>query len=189
MKQRALKLRRGLATGAGLVLVIGTILVTCDFQLLCVNSPVQPADAIVVLGGEPFIRAEQAARLATNGLAPLVIVSGRGDGTSNRGVLARVGVPTNHIEMEDASRTTQENALFTVKLLRERKCRRVILVTSWFHSRRALSSFRKYAPEIEFLSVPAPRTQPWRYERGYVAAEYLKILGYAVRWQIFPWDT
>ena len=189
MKRRGLKVRRWLTGVAGLMLLLAVILITCPFQLLCVTSNPQPADAIVVLGGEPVVRAEHAADLATNGLAPRVIVSGRGDCQTMRDVLAKHGVRTNTIELECASTSTQENALFTVKLLREHQCRRVILVTSWFHSRRALGSFRKYAPEIEFLSAPVGRTQPWRYERGYVASEYLKMVWYAIRWGIFPWET
>jgi uncharacterized SAM-binding protein YcdF (DUF218 family) len=186
MKRRKIKVRRWLAALAALVLALAVALVSFDFQLLCVTSRLKSSDAIVVLGGEPVIRAEHAAHLATNGLARLVIVSGNGDCESNRRVIVRTGVPTNRIELECASRTTQENALFTVQLLRERKCQRVILVTSWFHSRRVLSSFRKYAPEIEFISAPVERTKPWRYERGYILSEYLKIIGYALRYGIWP---
>ena len=161
------KLRRGLAVVAVLILGLVVVLVTCVEAILGVTSKLQTAEAIVVLGGEPVVRAEHAARLMTNGLAARVIVSGSGDCEPMQDVLAKHGVRTNIIELECASRTTQENALFTVKLLRAQKCRRVILVTSWYHSRRALSSFRKYAPEIEFLSAPVPRTKPWKFERGY----------------------
>lgn len=59
MKRRALKLRRWLAVVAGLGLVLTGILVAFDFQLLCVTSPLPTAEAIVVLGGEPVVRAEQ----------------------------------------------------------------------------------------------------------------------------------
>ncbi len=180
------KLRRGLAVVAVLILMLAVVLVTCDEQLLCVTSKLQTSDAIVVLGGEPVVRAEHAAHLATNGLAARVIVSGRGDCESNRRVMVQRGVAAKRIELECASRSTQENALETVKLLRAQKCRRVIIVTSWFHSRRALSSFRKYAPEIEFLSAPVPRTKPWRFERGYIASEYLKTVAYALRYGIWP---
>ena len=176
MKLRALKVRRWLAVLAGLVLVPVIILVAFPFSLLCVTSPLQSADAIVVLGGEPGARAKHAATLVTNGLAPRVFVSGFGDCQTMRDVLIKHGVRTNIIELECDARTTQENALFTVQWLRAQKCRRVILVTSWFHSRRALSSFRKYAPEIKFLSAPVPRTKPWRDEHGSVTAEYFKTL-------------
>ena len=187
--RRHFKLRRWLAVVAIFFLVLAVVLVTCDEPILSVTSKLQTADAIVVLGGEPVVRAEYAARLATNGLAPRVIVSGRGDCESNRRVLVQRGVAVKSIELECASRSTQENALETVKLLRAQKCRRVIIVTSWFHSRRALSSFRKYAPEIEFFSAPAPRTVLWKYERGYVASEYLKTVAYALRYGIWPVGT
>jgi uncharacterized SAM-binding protein YcdF (DUF218 family) len=158
-------------------------------QLLRVSHEPKPANAIVVLGGEPIKRARSAAPLLTNGFAPRVILSGTGDCEENARLLKQFGVTTNIVELECQSTSTQENALYTVKLLRERKCQRVIIVTSWFHSRRALSCFRKYAPEIEFISVPAPRTGPWKYERGYIAAEYAKIIVYAFRYGIFPWTS
>ena len=186
MKTRAVKIRRALLACLALVALLAVVLVTCDETLLCVRSELQNADAIVVLGGEPVIRAEHAARLATNGLAPLVIVSGHGDCESNRRVIQRVGVPSKRIELECASRTTQENAQLTIALLREKKCRRVIVVTSWFHSRRAVGSFRKYAPEIEFLSAPVARTKPARDERNYIMNEYLKVAGYILRYGIWP---
>ena len=178
--------RRWRAGAALLVLVFAIILATCRRQLLCVTSSLRDSDAIVVLGGEPILRAKHAATLAANGLAPLVVASGFGDCETMRGVLVRDGVRTNVIELECASTSTRQNALFTASLLRAHGCQRVILVTSWYHSRRALSSFRKYAPEIEFLSSPAPRTRPWLEERGYIATEYLKIVGYALRFGIWP---
>jgi uncharacterized SAM-binding protein YcdF (DUF218 family) len=129
-----------------------------------------------------------AATLATNGLAPRLIASGTGDCEDMRRTLQKYGVRTNIIELECRSTSTQENGLFTVKLLREHKCKRVIIVTSWFHSRRALSCFRKYAPEMEFISVPSPRTRPWKEERNYIAAEYAKMIIYALRYGIVPWE-
>jgi uncharacterized SAM-binding protein YcdF (DUF218 family) len=118
----------------------------------------------------------------------LVILSGTGDCEENAKLLKQFGATTNVVELECQSTSTQENALFTAKILGEHQCKRVIIVTSWFHSRRALSCFRKYAPDIEFISVPAPRTAAWKYERNYIAAEYAKILVYAVRYGIFPWE-
>lgn len=134
-----------------------------------------------------MVRVQQAARLMSNGLAPHVILSGQGDCQANARQLALFGVSTNRLSLECASTSTQENALYTVRLLRERGCKRVIIVTSWYHSRRALACFGKYAPEIEFISLPAPRGDtPWRYERNYIAAEYAKMLVYAVQFGILP---
>src|SRR6266446_5734551 len=69
--------------------------------------------------------------------------------------LVRAGVPQDAIELEDRSRTTKENAEFTTRMLQQRGVRRAIIVTSWFHSRRALNSFLSFAPEIQFSSLPA----------------------------------
>ncbi len=156
---------------------------------LCVRSEPRDCNAIVLLGGATGERDPVAADLYQRGFSKSIIVTGRGDCLDNARMLQQRGVPTNAIVVEGHSRSTQENAQFTARLLRERGFTNVILVTSWYHSRRALSSFRKYAPEIEFLSVPAPRTQLWKYERSYIAAEYLKMIIYGVRFGIFPWNT
>jgi uncharacterized SAM-binding protein YcdF (DUF218 family) len=68
----------------------------------------------------------------------------------------------------------------------------VILVTSWFHSRRALKCFRHHAPDIEFVSRPTivdlPNSHwPNKYERGWVLTEYTKLLYYWVRYGVSPW--
>lgn len=186
MSKRRVNVRRALVI-ALLLLVLALVAgFSLAEQLLRVSHTPKPADAVVVLGGEPITRTRAAASLLTNGFAPRVILSGRGDCEANRSHLKQLGVRTNVVELECQSTTTQENALFTIKLLREHKCQRVILVTSWFHSRRALSCFRKYAPEIEFISVPAPRTAAWKYERHYIAAEYAKIMVYLFRFGIWP---
>jgi len=157
-----------------------------DDELLCVRSRLQPGDAIVVLGGEPVIRVAAAAALATNGFAARVIVSGAGDCEDNRRLLEKLGVAPRNIEVECDSGTTEENARFTVARLRKHGCRRVIIVTSWFHSRRALSCFRHYAPEMEFISAPVARAKPFRDERHYIGAEYLKTVWYVMRFGIVP---
>jgi len=69
---------------------------------------------------------------------------------------------------------------------------RVIIVTSWFHSRRALGCFRHYAPDIEFISVPTTADLPkggWpdARERRWVLLEYAKLFYYWVRFGISPY--
>jgi uncharacterized SAM-binding protein YcdF (DUF218 family) len=155
-------------------------------RLLCIRSSARPADAIVILGGEGDVRVPVAVALVTNGYAPVVVLTGHGDCEYNLRYLCRSGVRTNAVVLECDSTSTQQNALFTVRLLRERSYKRVIIVTSWYHSRRALSCFRKYAPEIEFLSAPAPRIILARDEWGHIAREYIKILWYALRYRISP---
>ncbi|MGA2854123.1 MAG: YdcF family protein, partial [Verrucomicrobiota bacterium] len=124
-------------------------------KLLCVDSGPVKADVIVVLGGGSGERPARAAELFKELDAPRIIVSGFGDCENNRRILLKAGVPAGAIQLEDKSRTTRENAGFTLKLLRAENARRVILVTTWYHSRRALACFEHYAPEIQFYSRPS----------------------------------
>jgi len=93
--------------------------------------------------------------------------------------------------LETESHTTKQNAEFSVKLLREMHVKRAVIVTSWFHSRRALNCFRHFAPDIEFVAAPTLADRPKRRwpnkdERGWVLAEYLKLAYYWPRYGICP---
>ena len=140
-----------IAGGMGLALVL--VLLPAGFwfapKLLVVQNPPTLAEVIVVLGGENFHRPERAAELFQKHFAPRVIVTGTNDAKEIRLGLMVKGVPSEVIELEEKARTTFENAKFTVELLRAEKVKRAILVTSWFHSRRALRCFEK-APRMSF---------------------------------------
>ncbi|MGA2279597.1 MAG: YdcF family protein [Verrucomicrobiota bacterium] len=172
-----------------LLLVMAAIVFPQPF--LCVDSGPVKADVIVVLGGGSHERPERAAELFKEHAAPRIIISGLGDYEINRRLLIAAGVPADAIELETQSRTTRENALFTVKLLREQKPRGVILVTSWYHSRRAVACFRHYAPEIKFYSRPsyfASARADWSHNRigSRIRLEYVKLIGYWIRYGICP---
>jgi len=174
---------------AGVAAVVSAIYFSVN--LLCIADRQGPADAIVVLGGDALHRSERALELYQQRAAPSVMISGSGDCQEVRVFLAGKGVPAAAIQVECESRTTQQNAAFTVPLLRARSARRVIIVTSWFHSRRALHCFQHYAPEIEFISLPTRRDLPesrWpnRYARGSILMEYVKLFYYWLRYGIAP---
>jgi uncharacterized SAM-binding protein YcdF (DUF218 family) len=175
----------------GLLAAAGMVGLLFPQQVLCVESGDVHADALVVLGGGFGDRAARAAELFRQGSAPKVIVSGSGDCTINLELLTNAAVPASAVQLESRSNTTRENAEFSVSLLRADGVRRAIIVTSWYHSRRALSCFRHYAPEIEFYSKPSysnyarstwSRTGVWRDVR----AEYMKIPGYWLCYGICP---
>jgi uncharacterized SAM-binding protein YcdF (DUF218 family) len=175
----------------GLLLLLAIAAIIFPQPFLCMDSGPVKADVIVVLGGGSHERPERAAELFKEHAAPRIIISGLGDCEINRRRLIAAGVPANAIELETQSRTTRENAQFTVKLLREQKQRRVILVTSWYHSRRALACFRHYAPEIRFYSRPsyfASARADWSHNRigSRIRLEYVKLLGYWVRYGVRP---
>lgn len=155
-------------------------------SLLVVEDPPAQADVIVVLGGNGPPRAAQAAKLWHEGLAPLVLVVGYGDCDFIRDMLVQLGVNVAAISKECLSLSTWENATFAEPILTGMAARRAILVTSWFHSRRAVQRFRFVMPQIEWISLPAHRTVPlWRLavdaDGVQVFKEYAKTLFYDLR--------
>lgn len=172
------------------------------------------AGAIVVLGGalapgaSPRLGPElvdssdrilHAARLFRAGKAPLVIPSGgrlpwsvsaRSEASEIADLLVEWGVPRTAIVEEGNARTTSENAVELVRLLRARGVRRVLLVTSSLHMRRALASFRAEGLEAipspcdALVAAPKPREaldwvpRPGALEQTHVALWELLGLAY-----------
>jgi len=177
-----------------LFLVTALLAVTAYFypeKFLCVDSGKVLADVIVVLGGGNHERPLRAAELFKQHDAPRIFITGAGDDEINRQILISNGVPARAIEMEDQSMTTQENAKFSLKRLRAEKVRSVILVTSWYHSRRALKTFEHDAPELKFYSRPsyyAFARDDWK-KLGInrrMRLEFLKLPGYWLRYGVNP---
>ena len=101
------------------------------------------------------------------------------------------GVTNAAITLEPRSRTTRENAEFSIPLLRQMGARHVIIVTSWFHSRRALACFEHYAPDITFYSRPCYlgySEARWNQKNisGDLKLEYMKLLSYWVCYGVCP---
>ena len=172
-----------------LILAIAAIFFPRPF--LCVDSGPVTADVLVVLGGGARERPERAAELFAQHAAPRIIVSGFGDCRINRNLLLDAGVPARVIQLETKSKTTKENAEFTIKLLRQQNMKRVILVTSWYHSRRALRCFEHYGPDIKFYSRPSYfglARDTWRrtgtLRKMYL--EYPKLAGYWLCYGVCP---
>jgi uncharacterized SAM-binding protein YcdF (DUF218 family) len=173
-----------------LLLTLVTAAIVLPQKFLCVDSGTVKADVIVVLGGGSHDRPERAMELFKKGVAPRIIVSGFGDCEINRRLLMEAGLPANVIEMENQSRTTKENAEFTIKLLRKEKLNRAVIVTSWYHSRRALKTFQHFAPEIKFYSRPsyfAFAHKDWsRNFAKRIYLEYAKLSDYWIRYGVWP---
>jgi uncharacterized SAM-binding protein YcdF (DUF218 family) len=173
-------------------LLLAAIAILFPQRFLCVDSGAVKADVIVVLGGGPHEqRAGRAAELFKENFAPRIIISGAGDEQIHRQILIQSGVAAAVIQVEDKSTTTRENAEFTIKLLHAEKIRSVILVTSWYHSRRALKTFEHYAPEIKFYSCPsyfAFARNDWKKLaiNKRMRLEFWKLPGYWIRYGVNP---
>ena len=123
------------------------------------------ADAIILLGGsmgydtnicdaaEMWSSADRvwnAARLFKAGKADKIIVTGGGVVASTKSLLLDFGVPAEAIIFDETPRNTEEEAR-AAAIYGDRK---VLVVTSAWHMKRAMLLFGKYAPNIE--AVPAP---------------------------------
>ncbi|HEY7314566.1 MAG TPA: YdcF family protein [Gemmataceae bacterium] len=108
------------------------------------------------LGEDTLSRCLEGARLYRQGdPCPIVVSGGTVDESDEpacaplmRDFLARLGVPTDDVIVEDRSRTTWENAVESNKLLEQRGIRKVVLVTDAAHMFRAAGCFRKQGLEV-----------------------------------------
>jgi uncharacterized SAM-binding protein YcdF (DUF218 family) len=141
-----------------ILLALGLVLLITAFtgfffpqQVLTVDSGPVKADVLVVLGGGGGERTGRAAELFQAGEAAKIIVSGADDCEWTERWLETNVVPASAVLLEDRSHTTYENAKFSIPMLRALGAHRIIIVTSWYHSRRALACFEHLAPDPSFI--------------------------------------
>jgi uncharacterized SAM-binding protein YcdF (DUF218 family) len=140
-----------------------------------VNEPAASADAIVVLSDDNFYadRATHAAELFRHGAAPVVVASGRrlrpSSGISElmEHDLIERGVPKEKIvSFPNDADSTIEAAKVIVQFAVEHDWKRLIVVTSNYHTRRAKYVFQRVAPpgiEISVASAPDGDFDPERW--------------------------
>lgn len=176
-------------------------------------------DAIVVLGGGdryewmtraevdadelPYSRVAAGARAWQAGRAPLVILSGGRGGRDTEAdgmarAITRLGVPASALLLEQRSRDTRDNALYTAQLAQTRGVHHVLLVTSAVHMPRASLWFRDAGIRVTPVAVPepSPRTGAARWfpsrgalwRSGRAIKEYAGLLGALVRQRVQPLD-
>jgi uncharacterized SAM-binding protein YcdF (DUF218 family) len=179
-------------------------------RLLIVHVELTSADAIVVLSGSSTYRERTAwaAKLYREGRAPIVILTNDSlisgwDRVEERNPyfyelaakeLQQGGVPAEKIEVvSDIALGTYEESLGLRDYATAHNLKRLLVVTSAYHSRRALWSMR-HASERSGIEVgidspppgwqtPAPSTW-WMRRRGWrvVAGEYVKMVYYWMRY-------
>ena len=174
-----------------LLLLLAVALYFFPQTFLCLDSGSAKADVIIVLGGGgTHERPLRAVELYRQQATPRILISGAGDTEINRRILIRNGVPAGVILVENKSKTTRENAEFCCKILHAENVRSAIIVTSWYHSRRALKTFEHFAPGIKFYSRPSYfnfKRAGWDREFfRHVYLEYIKLPGYWVGYGVCP---
>ncbi len=114
------------------------------------QSKLENADTIVVVsGGQTTSRADKGIELYKQGYAKDIIFSGAAldDGPSNASAMKdqalEAGVSEKNIYTDEASQDTYQNALNSKKILQQLNDKKIILVTSPYHQRRAYETFKQ----------------------------------------------
>jgi uncharacterized SAM-binding protein YcdF (DUF218 family) len=164
------------------------------------SAPPAAADAIVVFaagvgesgkaGGGAQERIAQAVALYKGGYAPVLILSSGyvysfQEAEVMRALAVDQGVPASAILLEQRAINTYQMVKFVDEILREHRWKRILLVSSPYHMRRALLVWRKQAPDVSVLPTPVPRSQFYEHSRGAtleqvrgILQEYVAIFGY-----------
>lgn len=139
-----------------------------------IEDTLDKADALIVLTGDNFYadRATRAAELFREGKAPLVVASGKrlrpnaGTAELTEHDLVERGVPKDKIlRFPHDADSTREEAEALARLAETKKWRRVIVVTSNYHTRRARYIFRRVFPQGIEIRVASARDGDFDAER------------------------
>src|SRR5262249_5807989 len=146
-------------------------------ELWIVSDQLTRADAIVVLGGNSWVRPPVAANLYQSGFADKVLVSraadeggmalwqGRSDAERNASELVRLGVPGDAIaKFRHASASTREEAVALSAWARQNAASRFIIPSEIFSARRIRWIFyREFRGQLAEIEVPS--FEPPEYSR------------------------
>ncbi len=163
------------------LLIFQSPLVWWMAEPLRLTQPPRPSDAIVVFaggvgesgraGGGVQERIAKAVQLYRSGVAPTVIISSGyvftlREAEVMKAIAVANGVPAEAIVLEETATDTFQNVSLTRQILSERGWKRIALVSSPYHMRRALLTWRKVAPEIEVIATPPESSQFYAHTRG-----------------------
>lgn len=180
------------------ILIIGLLYIGHGFILdkvgryLYCKDELKPADVIVILAGEEIERVEHGVKLFKEGWSrkdKIIMAGGPIVWKYTWASLMKehaisLGVPKDAILLEDKSKSTEEDAIFTKEILNRYKYRSCILITSPYHSRRAKKIFSKIMGN-EIKLIIAPSEESWfnfnkwwerRRDRAMVLDEYSKFI-------------
>lgn len=178
----------------GLVLIVVGAMIGVGVYISPKNE-LEMSDAIVAIsGGDTEARTMEAVRLYQEGWAPRLIFSGAAldkSGPSNAQVMRKMavkaGVPPDVIAIDEASANTRQNADQAADFIEAFGHKRIILVTSPYHQRRAFIEFdSRLSDDVTILNHPAPdqrwsRQRWWKSPFGwYVTASEIPKIIYAL---------
>jgi uncharacterized SAM-binding protein YcdF (DUF218 family) len=161
-----------------------------------VDEPAAPSDVLIVLGDDNYEadRAFHAAELYREKVAPVVVASGRmlRQNVSLADVmehdLESFGVPaTAIVKLAHRAENTREEATEAERLIVSRRWKRVIVVTSNYHARRARFIYERILPSDVTVHVSGARDSQfdpstWWETRQGQKLFLSELAGYVVAW-------
>ncbi len=118
-------------------------------NFLSLQDRLEKSDCVVVVsGGETMERTVEGVKLFKEEYAPCILFSGaaKKGNVSNAKTMRRQAikerVPEDKIFIEEKATSTYENALFSKPILDKNNFKKIILVTSPYHQRRAYMNFK-----------------------------------------------
>ena len=178
-RQRAFML--GAALLVVYLLIFQTPLVWLAAEPLKQAAAPKKADAIVVFaggvgesgeaGGGYQERVKQAVDLYRAGYAPRMIFSSGfvfafQEAEVMKSLAVANGVPESAILLETQAANTRDNVVLSDRILHANGWRSILLVSSPYHMRRALLTWRRAAPDVEVTPAPVPQSQFYAHQRG-----------------------
>ena len=100
--------------------------------------------------------------------------------------LIALGVASEDIIIEEESRNTNENALFTKKVLDEKGAKNLILITSASHMKRSVNIFKKKLNGVEIIPAPCNFLASREKENNFY---YLPKYSNFFKFQTWIWET
>lgn len=151
-------------------------------SFLTPQDKLEKSDVIVVIsGGDTTERTAEGVKLFKDGYAPFILFSGaaRSGDVSNAKTMQRYavrqGVPQGKIIIEEESTSTYENALFTKPILEKNNFKKIILVTSSYHQRRAYMNFTYVLGKDYKILNHSSRDDTWRESEWWQHKESINI--------------
>lgn len=128
-------------------------------------------DGIVAIsGGDTGARTKEAINLYKNGWAKILIFSGAAQdksGPSNAAAMKNIAiaydVPESAIYLDEYSETTKQNAENSQTIFAKLNIKKVILVTSGYHQRRAGLEFSERTSNVEIINHSASNDKDWSF--------------------------
>lgn len=200
-RQRLLTITVGLTVGY--LSLFHSPLIWWLAEPLRMSESARPADIIVVFAGgvgesgkagEGYQeRVKEAVNLYREGNAgQILLVSGYTyifkEGKMMKSLATSEGIPNSSILLEEQAATTFEYVTAVNKILQQRGWRSILLVSSPYHMRRAVWTWRKVAPEVTVIPVPVSQNQFYAHKGGAsleqirgIIHEYLGLAYYWIR--------